>query len=231
MFSLTVPLKEGGISTTITTNQMRAVLKSKCGKNIGLWLVLLTASMSVHAQNTDINILKSINPDPPVSGYWKFTSASTYFVSAGIPITAFIIGAVRHDPHLKETAYETFGSVAVELIISEAVKMGLNRQRPAEKYPTEIFPYRDVHGRSFPSGHTSLAFATAASLSLQCREWWVVVPAYAWATSVGYSRMYLGVHYPSDILGGAAAGIGSAYLSHWLNHKLFDKKVLHQVDN
>jgi undecaprenyl-diphosphatase len=51
----------------------------------------------------------------------------------------------------------------------------------------------------------------------------VVVPAYAWAAGVGYSRMYLGQHYPTDVLAGAAIGIGSAYLSNWLNKKYFAK--------
>jgi membrane-associated phospholipid phosphatase len=54
-------------------------------------------------------------------------------------------------------------------------------------------------GLSFPSQHTSFAFATATALSLQYRKWWVVVPAYTWAAMVGYSRLYLGQHYPSDV--------------------------------
>ena len=81
-----------------------------------------------------------------------------------------------------------------------------------------------MHGRSFPSGHTSLAFSTAASLSIQFNKWYVTLPAYLWAGSVAYSRMYLGVHYPTDVLGGAAVGIGSAYLAHWLNQKFFKNK-------
>jgi membrane-associated phospholipid phosphatase len=40
--------------------------------------------------------------------------------------------------------------------------------------------------------------------------------------------MYLGKHYPSDVLGGAASGIGSAYLSTWLNHKFFKTYYSHE---
>ena len=186
--------------------------------------ILLALLVAGNAQNWDVDLAKSINPDPPASGYWKFTSASTYAVSAAIPVGLLTAGFIKNDPTLKRESYEIFGAIAIELILSESLKRIINRERPAERYPTDFFPYRDVHGKSFPSGHTSMAFATAASLSIQLRKWYVVVPAYLWAGSVGYSRIYLGVHYPSDVLGGAITGIGSAYLAHWLNQKLFRNK-------
>jgi membrane-associated phospholipid phosphatase len=176
------------------------------------------------AQNWDIDITKGINPDKPGSVYWKFTSASTYFVSAAAPVSLLLVGIGNKEAAIKEKALEIFGAVAIELVVSETLKETIKRRRPAESHPNEIFPYRKVYGRSFPSGHTSLAFATAASLSLQYKKWYVTVPAYLWASSVGYSRIYLGVHYSSDVLAGAAVGIGSAYLSNWLNKKLVLKR-------
>ncbi|GAC1535551.1 MAG: hypothetical protein NVS3B15_16210 [Sediminibacterium sp.] len=70
----------------------------------------------------------------------------------------------------------------------------------------------------------SAAFATAASVSLQYKKWYVTVPMYAWGAGVAYSRMYLGQHYPSDVVVGAAVGIGSAYLADWINRKYFTRK-------
>jgi len=190
------------------------------------FLFLLAFIIKANAQNLDIDIAKSINPQQPNSVYWKTTSGTTYAISATIPVWLLTEGLIKKDPMLKTKAIEMFGSVFSELIISESMKDYFHRRRPANAYPEFISPYTTVSGRSFPSGHTSLAFATAASLSMQYKKWYITVPAYAWATTVGYSRVYLGVHYPSDVIVGAGVGIGSAYLSRWLNKKLF-----HQKDN
>jgi membrane-associated phospholipid phosphatase len=58
-----------------------------------------------------------------------------------------------------------------------------------------------------------MAFATATSLSLAYPKWYVIVPSFAYAGTVAYSRMHLGVHYPSDVAAGAVIGAGCAYLT------------------
>lgn len=59
---------------------------------------------------------------------------------------------------------------------------------------------------SLPSGHASMAFAVATSLSLSYPEWYVMGPGVIWASAVALSRVWLGVHYPSDIIAGALLG-------------------------
>ncbi len=196
-----------------------------------LGIVLLFSIFNVTAQNWEVDVVKSINPLYPTSGYWKTTSASAYYIGGAVPLAFLIEGFIKKDPVIKRKSYELFSTLFIELVVSEALKIAIDRNRPAQDYPLVIYPYREVTGRSFPSGHTSLAFATAASLSIQCKKWYVTLPAYAWAASVGYSRMYLGVHYPTDVLAGAAIGVGSSYLSHWLNKKIFprDKKSIHKA--
>lgn len=189
-----------------------------------IFVFLLLLAAAAEAQNWDIDLAKDINPRHPGSNYWKGATNSAYFISAGIPVTLFAAALVTQNPQLRGQSLEIAGEILVELAISEAIKVSVNRQRPGDKYPTEIFPYHVLNGKSFPSGHASLAFSAAASLSIQFDKWWVTVPAYLWAASVGYSRIYLGEHYPSDVLAGAAVGVGSAYLAHWLNKKLFQKK-------
>jgi membrane-associated phospholipid phosphatase len=189
--------------------------------------ILAFAPCIATAQNLGVDILKEINPMYPDSQYWIQTSASAYWVSGGVLLGLFGYGLIKRDPKTKQGAFELALSIAISTGITEVLKIAINRERPADKYPGVIFVNGEVHGQSFPSGHTSLAFATATTLALNFRKWYIVIPAYLWAGSVGYSRMYLGKHYPGDVLAGAAIGIGGGYISHWLTRKIFSKPVHH----
>ncbi|MFD2148640.1 phosphatase PAP2 family protein [Mucilaginibacter antarcticus] len=65
------------------------------------------------------------------------------------------------------------------------MKQLIKRPRPYDAYPNFIFQKGDASGYSLPSGHTSVAFATATSLSLSFPKWYVIVPAFTYAGAVG----------------------------------------------
>jgi membrane-associated phospholipid phosphatase len=104
--------------------------------------------------------------------------------------------------------------------VTISMKYAIQRDRPFVTYP-DIQKLTGAGSPSFPSGHTSEAFATATSLSLAFPKWYVIAPSFLWASAAGYSRMHLGVHYPSDVLVGALVGAGSAWLCHELNKRYF----------
>jgi membrane-associated phospholipid phosphatase len=181
--------------------------------------------ISLNSQNVDINILKSINSSKNLKSdkYFQFVSNSTAFVNIGAPLTIGIIGLAEHDNETFKNACLTGAASLFTSGITYVIKFTINRKRPFETYPTLITKKSYGGDPSFPSSHTSAAFATATSLSLLYPKWYIIVSSYVWAGMVAYSRMHLGVHYPSDILGGIIVGIGTSYLTfkaqEWLNIK------------
>lgn len=76
---------------------------------------------------------------------------------------------------------------------------------------------------SFPSGHTAASFAAVAALMFAGeKKLWI--PALVFAVFIAFSRLYLYVHYPTDILGGIAVGILAGYAAYWIVKQLWKKK-------
>lgn len=191
--------------------------------------LLQLCSSATHGQNFDIDWLRSANPEHPGSDFWRAISNTTQIVSASITLGSLVYGYAKNDQELKHNGHELLLTTGINFVVTNVLKVIINRPRPVQTYPSEIYVLTRSDGMSFPSGHTSLAFATATSLTLIHHKWYIVVPAYLWASCVAYSRMYLGRHYPSDILGGAVVGTGSAVLGHYLRNKLFKKKPVAPV--
>lgn len=176
------------------------------------------------AQNWEISLLTDINPNQTHPEFQKNITNSVYPLALATPLSLFTVGLVKKDKKLKNQGLKIGGAIIINTAISQALKYTVNRPRPYEEYPNLIIPYTIEKDASFPSGHTSTAFALATSISLENKKWYVVVPSYLWATSVGYSRLHLGQHYLTDVLFGATLGVGSAYLSNYLFNKINNKK-------
>jgi undecaprenyl-diphosphatase len=173
----------------------------------------------------DVDILKSINASGQFSGYWKTTTNSIFKVSAAVPLGIMVAGGLTGDKDLMKKGLYIGETVVVNALVTELLKRAATRDRPSTTWDGVIKAYKPGNdGKSLPSGHTSAAFSLAMSTSLEFKKWYITVPCFAYATSIGYSRMYLGAHYPSDVLAGAVVGSGTAILMHWANHKLFNRK-------
>ncbi len=108
---------------------------------------------------------------------------------------------------------------ALELTLYYIVKKNIRRPRPFTKFEgvrSLIVPPDEF---SFPSGHTAAAFLMASLISLAFPV--LAIPALLWAGLVGFSRVYLGVHYPTDILAGMALGLFSAQMGLLAVHLIF----------
>ncbi|MDR3654008.1 MAG: phosphatase PAP2 family protein [Paludibacter sp.] len=199
-----------------------------------LWSVFSVFSTQVSAQNADIDLLRSINRNTGTIGASKFISNTTTGVAIGVPIIMGAVALINKDDDLLKSALYVGVSIGVDGVLTLGLKDIVRRPRPYVTYPNDINPYEAETSLSFPSGHTSLAFTTATALSLKFPKWYVIAPSYLWACSVGYSRMNLGMHYPTDVLGGAIIGAGSAFITYKINNwfwkKEGNKKLISQLE-
>lgn len=103
-------------------------------------------------------------------------------------------------------------ALAVGLVLTLVFQYVVLRPRPEGVRllaPPPNFP-------SFPSGHAMAGFATATVLALSARRGRVAVPVFVGAALVAASRVYLGHHFPSDVLAGAVLGVGAGAAAHGL---------------
>lgn len=189
-----------------------------------LTLSLLLLSVNLYSQNIDIRLLREINlnRNKQLDNTFRFITNSAAPVAISTPIVLLGVSIINRDSTMLRKSIYIGATVLSAAVITTTLKHSINRTRPFITYP---YIEKETSGGSpsFPSGHTSDVFSLATSVSLAYPKWYVIVPVYTWAGAIGYSRMSLGVHYPSDVLVGAIIGAGSAYLcfkgQQWLNKK------------
>lgn len=108
---------------------------------------------------------------------------------------------------------EAFFALTLSQIMVHSLKRILSRERPykiIEQLNTFGINLKDY---SFPSGHTTASFSIATTIALNMPRLSIIV--FTIAIIVGISRIYLGVHYPTDVAAGILLGVGTALLVHY----------------
>ena len=197
---------------------MKQILKMKFLKVIIPILVFVHLHPnSVYAQyrtpsSLDDRILINLqnNRTPAQTGFFMFLSKNLLYGNVGIPAGLMVGGIISNDKSMRQNAAYVAGSTLISAGLTQVIKVLVKRPRPFIRN-INITPVYRPGDYSFPSGHTSSSFATATALSMAYPKWYVIAPVYLWAGATGYSRMYLGVHNPSDVGAGAVLGAGSAF--------------------
>lgn len=137
--------------------------------------------------------------------------SARYLIFLFIPVIAGL-GYVRNKRlPLKQSLYDVGWAALVTLIVSNTVGEIIGRLRPYEtsmEIARLIPPPMTTH--AFPSSHTAVAFACAAALTYGRPSWGLI--ALVAATAVGLGRVFVGVHYPTDVVAGAILGMICASL-------------------
>lgn len=171
--------------------------------------VLFAASWLVCALGTatwDTRVSREINA--PASGVVAvLTPVSKLFLPAGIAV-AVVLGAVyvwlRNRSMIPIAV--AVASAGLAWILAHAAKAAVSRARPYEVIPNAILRQDPAHGTSFPSAHTCVAVAVVVVL-IPFISRRAAMAAMGYAVLLGWSRVYLGVHYPLDVLAGAGLGL------------------------
>ncbi|NMB12126.1 MAG: phosphatase PAP2 family protein [Firmicutes bacterium] len=141
---------------------------------------------------------------------WVTHTGSAGF-TIGITFAAILTGLSQRRSSYLIAGSRALAALASSHLVSHIVKRLVNRPRPMlrlEHIRTFNVP---ICAYSFPSGHTTASFAVGVSYALAFPGYsslWVL-----WAALVGWSRIYVGVHYPSDVLAGSVVGALFAYIS------------------
>ena len=150
------------------------------------------------------------------SGFNKvFSGPNTAIGTAALPLAFYAVGLARRDSYTQQTALFAGQAVVDTEILTTVLKNITARVRPVEipldgDYSHTWFksqgPWFSGRG-SFPSGHTSAAFSVATVLAERYNKHrWVPWVAYGLAGLVGFSRVPLQSHFPSEVFAGAALG-------------------------
>lgn len=129
----------------------------------------------------------------------------------------YLAGAANDNQNAMEVAQDGLAaSIIASGLVTPAIKLAVGRSRPRDNVGiAHLRPFSDSDS-SFPSGHTTEAFALATVISSHYDEAWVGYAAYSVAGLVGVARTYHDAHFASDVLLGALIGtlVGKSVVAH-----------------
>ncbi len=154
--------------------------------------------------------------DQLMTFYTNLGDAGLLFIAAALVM--LLVRSTRRAGGTALTAM-AFGLVVTNL----TVKPLISRARPWVVMDGFEVLVKSSDPNSFPSGHTCAAFAFALALCVSLPWKWGKAAALAAAVLMGFSRLYVGVHFPSDVLAGAVIGALCGLLAGWVVPKVLDR--------
>ncbi|KNZ42782.1 phosphatase PAP2 family protein [Acetobacterium bakii] len=152
-----------------------------------------------------------------LNGFFIFITNFWSDIFWGLPLVAFLL--VKKETRLTGLTMLLSLTLCV-LVVNLGLKPFVARPRPFTAYEINLLIPKPID-LSFPSGHSASAFAIVWAYFITQKDYWrwgLVV----FALLISFSRLYLFVHYPTDVIAGIIIGILIAYFSKWLALKLIE---------
>jgi len=182
-----------------------------------IWLLPLGAATGITLA-TDTDTMREVSHDPTFNK--NNVSVSNYLLGGelAVPAVMFGLGVLNANDHARETGVLTGEAIADSLVVVEVSKVIFRRERPlVNNAAGDFFAPNVGTGSSFPSSHSTLAWATAGVIAGEYPSIKVAAGVYTVATAVSLTRVLGQEHFPTDVLVGGAAG--------WLiGHYVFKKR-------
>ena len=118
-------------------------------------------------------------------------------------------------------------SLLTAMTFTNGIKNIFKLPRPIGEEGIRTLHAETATGYSFPSGHSQISASLSWSVAAWLKKRWMYIAAVVFSLLVAFSRLYLGVHYPKDVVVGLAVGIGFSYLCLWLYKKIKNRIVLY----
>lgn len=195
--------------------ELKKILGIVCIESITSWYLYFIEVITIFALNNfDIGVLYLIQDSlrsPILTSFLEFMTdlGNNGYVWIALAVLLMTIRKCR------KAGLTTMLALVINVILANGIlKHLVQRPRPFDTYGgLQVLIHRPADW-SFPSGHASASFAAAFVLYHYLPKKFSI-PALILATLIAFSRLYLGVHYPSDVIGGAAIG----YLTAWASEK------------
>ena len=166
------------------------------------------SELKARLYKTDLNTLMIFNNSIKCKLLDKVMPLITYIGSAAVTISCCLMIIAIGNGMVRKMGLQALTALAFSHLIVRVFKNSVCRLRPKDVLPDINTFNVNLDYYSFPSGHTTAVFAIATTLALNVPI--LAVICFPIALIVAISRLYLGVHYPSDVLAGVAVAILSS---------------------
>ncbi|MBM7096347.1 phosphatase PAP2 family protein [Bacillus sp. H-16] len=164
--------------------------------------------------STDRLLFKAINRCKETTPYHMSMGILTHLGGAAITVSIALLLLMVSSPEWKAAAVQSALALLISHLVVTVFKKGFKRARPYLVIGDSYVIRNPLQDSSFPSGHTTAIFSLITPYMLYFPG--LILILLPLALIVAISRISIGLHYPSDVIAGAALGVGTAFVFYQL---------------